>query len=374
MKNKLFIVISFFIISGSHACQKNNRFPKNQPKEITTVQAVLVRVLGDRANSINLEMIQTLEGSDTYEYVCFDSKLTVKGSSVSALSRGVYDYLKNNHLGMLDWSGPQFRLPQNWPDAPFTKVTSPFQIRHAYNAVTSGYTTPYWDWQRWEQELDWQAIHGFNMMMAPVATEAIASRVWKRLGLSQEEIDEFNVGPHLPFIRMGCITQVGGSLPQKWHDDQVALQHKLLKRMNELGISPVIQSFAGFVPKGLKRIYPTKVFHNTLWNAGFPPSQRPVLIMPSDELFAKITKMYMEEWQKEFGPADFYLVDSFNELELPETGIPVTKMLADYGEKTFNAIKSGAPNATWVIQGWMFAYQRNSGTLKQGGFVQQNTR
>ena len=368
MKNKLFFILLLFISLGSQAFQKNNNSPKNQSADIATAREVLYRVLGDRANSVKFEMLKAVEGRDTYEYFCTDGELTVKGSSVSALSRGIYDYLKNNHLGMLDWSGPQFRLPQKWPETPLTKVTTPFRIRHAYNAVTSGYTTPYWNWERWEHELDWQAMHGFNMMMAPVATEAIASRVWKRLGLTQEEIDEFSVEPALlPFIRMGCITGVGGPLPQKWHEDQIALQHKLLKRMHELGINPVIQSFAGFVPTALKRIYPNTVFHNTLWNAGFPPSQRPVLIMPNDELFAKITKMYMEEWQNEFGPAEYFLVDSFNEMELPKTTQPVTEMLADYGEKTFNAIKSGAPNAIWVIQGWMFAYQRhiwNSETVK----------
>ena len=53
------------------------------------------------------------------------------------------------------------------------------------------------------------------------------------------------------------------------------------------------------------------------------------------------------------------MVDSFNEMELPKTENPATEMLADYGEKTFKAIKTGNPNAIWVIQGWMFAYQRH---------------
>ena len=66
----------------------------------------------------------------------------------------------------------------------------------------------------------------------------------------------------------------------------------------------------------------------------------------------------MEEWQKEFGDARYYLVDSFNEQKLPETGKPVTELLAGYGEDTYNSIKAGDPDAIWVIQGWMFAYQR----------------
>jgi len=57
--------------------------------------------------------------------------------------------------------------------------------------VTFGYTTPYWDWARWEKELDWMALHGINMPLATVASEAIAERVWLKLGLSKSEIRDF---------------------------------------------------------------------------------------------------------------------------------------------------------------------------------------
>lgn len=333
---------------------------KKTNTSIDAAYKVIGRVVGAPSSSIKMEIVPSANGYDTYEYSCKEGKLTVKGTSTNALTRGVYDYLRNSNLGMVGWAGPELRIPNRLPDAPSTKVTSPFKIRQTYNAVTPGYTTPYWTWERWEQELDWQSLHGFNMMLAPVATEAIAARVWKRLGLTDKELDEFYVGPaHLPWQRMGCICNVGGTLPPEWHTDQIALQHKLLKRMRELGIQPIVQSFAGFVPKAIKRIYPNIVLHNTLWNSGFPESQRPVLLMPGDPLFAKVTKMYMEEWQKEFGTADYFLVDSFNEMELPKTDRPITDLLADYGKLTYDAIKAGNPNATWVIQGWMFGYQRH---------------
>ncbi len=27
---------------------------------------------------------------------------------------------------------------------------------------------PYWDWERWEKEIDWMAVHGINMPLALV--------------------------------------------------------------------------------------------------------------------------------------------------------------------------------------------------------------
>lgn len=87
-----------------------------------------------------------------------------------------------------------------------------------------------------------------------MATEAIEARVWKGMGLTDEEIAEFDTGPaHLPWLRMGCIQNVGGDLSESWHRDQKELQKKLLGRMRELGIEPVVQGFAGFVPKGMQR-------------------------------------------------------------------------------------------------------------------------
>lgn len=322
---------------------------------------VVARTVGTKAAAgfRFAETAATADGRDVYEYEAAGGRVTVRGSSASAMARGAYDYMRANGLGMVGWEGPLIRVPACWPDAPKTRLETPFRIRHAYNVVTAGYTFPYWTWERWERELDWQALHGFNMLMAPVATEAIATRVWKRLGLTQQEIDEFYTGPaYLPWQRMGNICNVAGTLPPEWHKDQVVLQHKLLARMRELGVEPVVQSFAGFVPKGIRRLHPELKLHEMRWG-GFPASQGPVMLMPGDPLFATITKLYMEEWEKEFGKAKYFLVDSFNEMELPKTDRPVNDLLAEYGKKTFDAIRSGDPEAVWVIQGWMFAYQRN---------------
>jgi alpha-N-acetylglucosaminidase len=326
----------------------------------SAARGVLSRVMGEeKAGTIVLELLVELKGRDVYEYQSSGGKLIVRGSSPVAMCRGAYDYLRANNMGTVGWAGPRLRIPEAWPDAKLTRVETPFAIRHCYNVCTAGYTSPYWTWQRWEQELDWLAMHGYNMIMAPVATEAVATKVWKSLGLTQEEIDDFYTGPaHLPWQRMGNIQNVGGTLSPSWHRDQVALQKKLLARMRELGIEPVVQGFAGFVPKGIARVYPKSQLHQSAWG-GFPEKSQSVSVMPDDPLFAKIMKLYMTEWKATFGDARYFLVDSFNEMELPKTGKPTTELLAGYGRNTYEAIKGGDPDAVWVLQGWMFYFQRN---------------
>lgn len=323
-------------------------------------RAVIERVVGGAVPGLSMESIPAEARRDVYEFEAANGALTVRGSSSVALCRGFNDYVRANGLGMVSWAeGRHLRIPARWPDAARERHATPFAIRHAYNAVTAGYTFPFWTWERWERELDWQAMRGFNLLMTPVATEAIMERVWLKAGLTQREIDAFTCGPaHLPFLRMGCICGIGGPLPKSWHADQLALQHKILERMRALGMEPVVQGFNGFVPRSFARVHPGARLHETLWNRSIPRENRPLLVSPDDAQFAALTKAFMEAWTREFGPARYFLVDSFNEMDLPESDRPVTELLAGYGEKTWQAIRAGNSNAVWAIQGWTFGYTK----------------
>ncbi len=52
---------------------------------------------------------------------------------------------------------------------------------------------------------------------------------------------------------MGNMEGWGGPLTSSWHKQQVALQHKILERMRNLGMIPILPAFAGHVPKAIKR-------------------------------------------------------------------------------------------------------------------------
>ena len=53
--------------------------------------------------------------------------------------------------------------------------------------------------------------------------------------------------------RMGNINGWGGPLPPSWHIYQINLQHRILMRMREFGMIPVLPAFAGHVPKSLPK-------------------------------------------------------------------------------------------------------------------------
>lgn len=317
---------------------------------------VIDRISSRHSDHVAIEQIQGENGLDVFEYEAQGGTLMLRGSTGVAICRSFYEYLRSNNLGMASWAGTTITIPPRWPDAARKRVVTPYQHRFYLNVVTYGYTMPYWTWQRWEQELDWMALHGINMPLALVGDEAIGQRVWKKLGLNHSEIDPFYTGPaHLPWQRMGNLAGLDGPLPQSWHDDQLAMQHKILDRMRALGMEPIVPAFAGFVPAALKKHYPDIELHELGWG-GFPPTK---LLAPDSPLFQKIGKMYVQEWEQDFGKCRYYLSDSFNEMQLPKTGKPVTDQLADYGRSIYQSIRAGDPDAIWVVQGWMFGYQRD---------------
>ena len=71
--------------------------------------------------------------------------------------------------------------------------------------------------QQKKKEIDWMTLRGVNMPLATVASEAIAERVWLKMGLKEEDIRAFFTGPaHLPWHRMGNLNGWDGPLTDGW--------------------------------------------------------------------------------------------------------------------------------------------------------------
>ena len=57
-------------------------------------------------------------------------------------------------------------------------------------------------------------------------------------------------------MRMGNMSKLDGNESDQWFKAQIKLEHKILNRMQSLGMKPVYQGFAGFVPEAMKEVYP----------------------------------------------------------------------------------------------------------------------
>ena len=346
------VAVVLISVAGSASARDSS---KEKRQAVTSAQAVIVRLLGARASEFKLQLMASEGGNDTIEVEGTNGKVIVRGTSPVALTRGVYHYLRQATHSEVTWSGKHLVLPKRLPDYPKTRVSSPYKLRLYYNVCAFGYTTAFWGWKEWERELDWMALHGINMPLAMAGQEAIWQKVWNSYGITNDELKEYFTGPaFLPWHRMGNINKHDGPLPQGWLYQNKELQKKILRRVRELGMEPVVPAFSGFVPPAFEKHHPeAKTLKLASW-ADFGKEYQTQLLSADSPLFDEIGKKFIGEYRKEYGQYHYYLSDSFNEMEVPVTETGRYDELAAYGKAVYKSIVAGDPNGVWVMQGWLF--------------------
>lgn len=285
------------------------------------------------------------ESSDFFELDQKGDKVVIRGNNYVNIATGLNWYLKYYAGIHLSWNGMTAELPESLPkvSTPVRKETN-LSLRYDFNYCTYSYTMAFWDWERWEKEIDWMALHGINLPLAVVGQECVWKNMLEKLGYTKEEINKFIAGPaFLAWWAMNNLEGWGGPNPDSWYTQQEVLQKKILKRMREYGIEPVFPGYSGMVPHDANKKLGLNVTEPALWN-GFT---RPAFLLPTDSRFNEIASLYYKELEKLFGKANYYSMDPFHELE--DAGS------VDFdaaGKAVLKAMKDVNPKATWVIQGW----------------------
>ena len=289
--------------------------------------------------------LQKNADKDFFELDQKGDKVMVRGNTYVNIATGLNWYLKYYAGIQLTWNDMQADLPEALPKVPHPeRHETNLGLRYDFNYCTYSYTMAFWDWARWEKEIDWMALHGINLPLAAVGQECVWRNMLLQLGYTKDEINRFIAGPaFLAWWAMNNLEGWGGPNPDSWYEQQEALQKKILKRMREYGIKPVLPGYSGMVPHDANKKLGLNVTEPALWN-GFT---RPAFLMPTDSRFAEIAALYYKELEKLFGKADYYSMDPFHELENAED--------VDFdaaGKAVLNAMRKANPKAVWVIQGW----------------------
>ncbi|KAK9767485.1 hypothetical protein K7432_002712 [Basidiobolus ranarum] len=295
-----------------------------------------------------------------------NSKIVIEGDSLSALGAGLNYYLRNSCQVEMSWSGDRFNeLPSNPPTA-ISEANTGSEIiqgsivpwRYYMNVVTAGYSTVFWDWQRWEREIDWMVLNGINMPLALTGQEYITRQLYLNLGLSLEEISSYFVGAAFqPWNRMGNIQGSWGfkndtGVKNGFIDSQFELQKKILQRMKAFGMTPILPSFQSFVPSALVQKFPNTTFHEASQWSGMPLENTMVhYVDPQEPLFATLAEEFIKLQKQYYGEnvTDHYILDLYNEL-LPASSEP--EYLKSTTKAVVHALRNADKNAVWVMQGW----------------------
>ena len=353
MRNIAFVLVALLVISCNECPESAADVSLDQ--QVKAAEALVGRVTAGRQAEFVVKIVpQQQEGKDWFAYYADKGKVVLEGNDGVSVASALNHYLKENCGWHLTWCGKQEKLPRTLP-LPAEKVmkVTPYKYRYYLNYCTFNYSMSWWDFDRWQKEIDFMALNGINMPLALTGQNSVWQRVYRKLGFTDEELEGFFSGPaYFNWFWMGNLDGWGGPLPQSFMDDHEALQKKILSAERTLGMTPVLPAFTGHVPPTFEKKFPDAKVRKTEW-VNFPEVS---ILDPEEELFTEIGKMFIQEQTALYGTDHFYSADTFNENTPPTND---STYLAQMSAKVYSAMQDVDPDAVWVMQGWLFYHERD---------------
>ena len=343
--------------------------------------------------SINQEQETFVLGSE-------GKKILIKGSTLSALTTGLGWYLNNVAHVNIAWNALNEKTvavkERGAAYVDFSNITLPLpaeethisdaKYRYYLNTCAFGYSMTSWTWTRWQQEIDWMALHGINMPLQLVGLE----EVWRtfltmedgsgkrKYGYTDEEAKAFVAGPaFIAWWAMNNLEGWGGTAPgtksgynnlagaggvqdDAWYVRQRSLARQIVEAQRALGMQPVIPGWSGMVPTNFQ----SKSGFATRGNGGKWAGDfvRPLLLNVNigADKYAEIAADYYTCLHAVMGESQYYSMDPFHEGGGAGT-------MEDY-EALYAAMEAAQPGSQWVIQQWQWsATQKYSLTAVPAG-------
>ena len=290
--------------------------------------------------------------SETFTISSSDGKPFVKGSSVLAVTTGINWYLNHTAHINLAWNNLTTDLVNATLPLPEKDETHRCSAPYRYylNYCTFSYSMSTWTWERWQQEIDWMALHGINMPLQIVGLDVVwHNLLTKRLGYTDAEANNFIAGPCFQaWWGMNNLQGWGGPNPSWWYTRQEKLCKDILSRERELGMTPVLPGYAGMVPSDIaSKGYAANNQGN--WCSFV----RPYILDPNSDAFSTISALYYKELKEVMDTSVYYSMDPFHE-GANTSGIDVPSAY----KKIAQAMTTAQPSGKWVIQFWQWSSEQ----------------
>jgi len=309
-------------------------------------RGVLERLIPRQAHQFELALIPAPDGGERWRLSNGGGHIRVDGSSPSAVLFGVDWYLK--YLARVQISPNGDRVPNGRFPLPRRPIagTTPYSVRYALNENVDGYTTPYWDWPRWQREIDVLALSGVNAVLVERGTDSVLYDTFREFGYGDEEIRAWITQPaHQNWQLMGNLCCFDGPISPDLLKKRAESARRIVSRLRELGITPVLPGFYGIVPADFDRKVAggVHVVPQGDW-AGFT---RPGWLDPRDAIFAKLAESFYRHQRDLVGDSTIYDMEVFQEggdsgdVPVPEAARAVQA-----------ALERAHPGARWMMLAW----------------------
>lgn len=314
--------------------------------DLRPAQGVLQRLLGDRATQMELVTIASKDGHERFRISADEGHIKVEGSSTSALLMGANWYLKYVAQVQVSTNGIRLGTARHLPlPTRAIEQDAVYPYRYALNQNADGYTMPYWDWGRWQHEIDVYALSGINAMIIERGMDTVLYQTFLEFGYTDAEIRGWITQPaHQNWQLMGNLCCFNGPISRELMAKRVKAAQQMIARLRELGITPVLPGFYGIVPADFAmKFHDAHVVPQGDW-AGFT---RPGWLDPSDPLFAKIAAAFYRHQRELFGDSTIYDMEVFQ-----EGGSSGDVPVRDAAQKVQAALHAAHPDAKWMMLAW----------------------
>ena len=348
------------------------------------VTALLNRIGGNGAADkfeIVIDASLAENGKDVFVITAQNGKPCIKGNNQLSVATGINWYLNHYAHINLTWNNLTTDLSAVTLPVPASeeKHVSSAKYRYDFNTCTFSYSMAFWTWERWQQEIDWMALHGINAPLNLVGLDVVTRNFLQELGVSESDIDAYIAGPgFIAWFAMNNLEGWGGTInssstgvqmngnPDWWYTRQENLCRNMLQRMRELGMQPVIPGFSGQIPNSLSNYTITgfssgDVINGGTWAGGYT---RPDILHPNSSSYATLAPIYYKHLEAVMGVSEFYSMDPFHEGGLPGAVTnatcypPIMAALDTYhndvedAKKTSYNVSTDDNQAKWIIQYW----------------------
>ena len=334
----------------------------------TTVRELIGRLLPARQSEFAFEMIPPDAGRDVFEIAAGPSNIIIiRGNRILSLTSGFNWYLKHVARCHVSWNGNQLDLPSPAPSPEgVIRQVSPYLHRNQGNVTAGSYTQAFWNWSRWEKEIDFMALNGITQAVVVPGHQKVWQGTLKRLGYSDADIAAYipNLG-HTCWWLFGNLEGEGGPLPQDVIDGEAVLGLQIANRMRSLGIEPIVSGYVGLVPNSFRGYFPAS---DVVEQGQWINYARPDVLSPLDSRFAPTAAIWYEELAEVYGPVRYLFGDLFH-----EGGNSGGLNLKNAAAAVQSAMQSALPGSTWIIQSWGGTPQESlvSGTSIHHTLIQQ---
>ena len=198
MKRTLFAALVLVLFALFLPLSVKAQAPVATPQEAIT--GLLNRIGGEGAAdrfAIVIDAALAQDGKDVFVIAAQDGKPCIKGNSQLSVATGINWYLNHYaHINLTwnnlttDLSAVELPVPQGEE-----RHESTAKYRYDFNTCTFSYSMAFWTWERWQQEIDWMALHGINAPLNLVGLDVVTRKFLRELGVSESDINAYIAGP-----------------------------------------------------------------------------------------------------------------------------------------------------------------------------------